>query len=294
MTHPLGVFARSYPVGPPATVAAAVATDGFDTVQLNLSALGRPTLSEDLTPEQAGTIGAAFTAAGVSIWGLSATFNAIHPDPARRERETAAAVALIRTVRHFGAAVATICTGTRDAADMWRAHPDNTTPAAWTDLRRTLDALLEAAGAGNIRIGIEPEAGNVVIDAKAARRLLDEVGDPRLRIVLDPANLVTPDALDRQRGILDEAFDLLGPETICVQAKDVATDGHTIAGQGGLDYDHIFSRVAGLPGVPVVIQDATPAELPTVVAHLRRWAEPHLRLGLRPVGSGSGDGSGDG
>ena len=76
---------------------------------------------------------------------------------------------------------------------MWRAHPANTDRSAWSDLRRTLDPLLEAAREAGIRLGVEPELANVVRDAPTAARLLDELGaDAPIGIVLDPANLLTP------------------------------------------------------------------------------------------------------
>jgi sugar phosphate isomerase/epimerase len=80
---------------------------------------------------------------------------------------------------------------------MWRAHSGNTDPSAWSDLRRSLDPLLEAAREAGIRLGVEPELANVVRDARTARRLLDEVGlEAPIGIILDPANLLTPDTVD--------------------------------------------------------------------------------------------------
>lgn len=49
-------------------------------------------------------------------------------------------------IPELGAEVVTLCSGTRDPDNMRRAHPGNLTDDAWTDLRRTLDALLAAAG----------------------------------------------------------------------------------------------------------------------------------------------------
>ena len=96
-------------------------------------------------------------------------------------------------VPRLGAGVVTLCTGTRDPDNMWRAHSGNTDPSAWSDLRRSLDPLLEAAREAGIRLGVEPELANVVRDARTARRLLDEVGlDAPIGIILDPANLLAP------------------------------------------------------------------------------------------------------
>ena len=70
----------------------------------------------------------------------------------------------------------TLCTGTRDPQNMWRAHPDNQTAQAWTDLRATLDVLLDAARDAGVQLGVEPEFANVVADAPTAARLLEQLG----------------------------------------------------------------------------------------------------------------------
>ena len=157
------------------------------------------------------------------IWGVSGTFNAAHPDPQVRAAGIVGCRAVIARAPELGAEVVTLCTGTRDPDDMWRAHPDNASPAAWHDLRTTLDELIPAAAAAGVRLGIEPELGNVVVDAGHADRLLIELGDDarHLAVVLDPANLLTPATLARQESILRAAFELLGPAVAAVHAKDV-------------------------------------------------------------------------
>jgi sugar phosphate isomerase/epimerase len=259
----LGIFARIFKRPPTADVATAVAgaiaEAGFPVTQLNLSSVGLPTLPPLDTTADLGAIGTAFAACQVQIWGLSATYNVVHPDLSVRQDGTTKAVALISRARELSADVVTLCTGTRDSEDMWRAHPGNRTEDAWHDLRSTLDQLLPAAEKAGVVLGVEPEPGNVVADANLGRRLLNELGaDARLvGIVLDPANLVSSRTLDNQERILQAAFEELGPHTVAVHAKDVVrTGGFAAAGRGELDYELIFMLHAGLPqAVPVILQD---------------------------------------
>jgi len=253
-----GVFARVFPAGPAGKVAAAIRDAGFTSTQLNLSAVGRPTLDTELDRSAAAAIRRDFEAAGVRVWGVSGTFNAVHPDRDRRRRDAGACLNVVRHAPDLGAAVITLCTGTKDPDNMWRAHPGNTSPAAWEDLLETLHGLVPAAAAAGVKLGIEPEQGNVVRDADAALRLLEDLGDDadHIVIVLDPANLLTPDTVDRQHDILARAFGLLGARTAAIHAKDVTPSGFAAAGTGPLDYDLVFTLHAGLSGdVPVIAQD---------------------------------------
>jgi hypothetical protein len=112
-------------------------------------------------------------------------------------------------------------------------------------------------GPGRVRLGIEPEPGNVVRDAQRAAQLLDELGpDAPIGIVLDPANLLSPQTISRQSEILAHAVDLLGPSVISVQAKDVVASGSAAAGAGLMDYPGVFRQLAHLPPVPLIVQDA--------------------------------------
>jgi len=123
---------------------------------------------------------------------------------------------------------------------MWRRHPDNDSPEAWRDLTVSMTKALTIADKHNITLGIETETGNVVSAARHARRLLDEMKSPRLKVVMDAANLFHPGDLPRMNEILDEAFDLLGGDIELAHAKELGPDGHAgglSLGTGALDWD---------------------------------------------------------
>ncbi|HWG24864.1 sugar phosphate isomerase/epimerase family protein [Actinospica sp.] len=235
---------------------------GYTVAHWNFAAIGLPTLADGLPDAAFAEVRAAFDAAGLAIPSASATYNAIGPDTERRAAETRQAAELIRRTRLLGAEAVTLCTGTRDPNDMWHAHPDNASAAAWRDLRATLDVLLDAASEGGVVLGIEPEPGNVVRDAAAAARLLDELGDDApIGIVFDPANLLTPQAIEFQGEILTEAVELLGPRIVSVQAKDF----------GLMDYHLVFRLLERVPPVPLIVQDVAEGDADRVRRDLLRW-----------------------
>jgi sugar phosphate isomerase/epimerase len=205
---------------------------------------------------------------------VSATYNVVHPAKELRERQTAAAVDLIGRIPSLGADVATLCSGTRDPENMWRNHPDNARPDSWSDLRATLDVLLDAAATAGIRLGVEPEPGNIVRNAAVAARLLDELGpDAPIGIILDPANLLSPATMAQQEEILTEAIDMLGARIIGAHAKDVVESGYSAAGAGMMDYQLVFRLLSRITPVPVIAQDVEESDAARVHDDLVRWNE---------------------
>ena len=55
------------------------------------------------------------------------------------------------------------------------------------------------ASSYGLTLAIEPEVDNVVDSAVKARRLLDEMASPHLKVVIDPANLFHAGELPRMR-----------------------------------------------------------------------------------------------
>ncbi len=260
----LGIFAKTFPRATAGEVAAEVKGTGYAVAHWNFAAIGQPTLAGRL-PESAFTeVRTAFDEAGISIPSVSATYNTINPDADLRTAETRQAVGLIRRAHLLGADVVILCTGTRDPYDKWRAHPDNTSAAAWRDLRATLEVLLDAASESGITLAVEPERSNVVRDAATAARLLRELGDGApMGIVFDMANLLTRETVDQQEKILSEAVELLGPRIASIHAKDFDV----------LDYRLVFRLLRSVPPVPVIVQDVTEAEAAVVREDLMRYEQ---------------------
>lgn len=279
MTTPrLGIFARVFPVGSADEVAAAIAGAGYELAHLNLRAIGLPTIPppgawDAIDPP---SVAARFGAAGVACWGVSCTFNLAHPDASVRDAGVTSGVELIRRAPEFGAGVVTLCSGSRNRDSMWAFHPDNAGDAAWRDMRAGLDILITAAREAGVVLGIEPEPGNVVRDAVAARRLLIELGTDAktIGIVADAANLLTGVPADHHHAVLERSFTDLADHIICLHAKDLVPWSATLAGQGAMDYGHVAALYQHLGlRVPVIVQDVLPGEASAARAFLQRTFE---------------------
>jgi sugar phosphate isomerase/epimerase len=255
----LGIFARTFPRPTLEATFDAVRATGLRTMQY-----------KRLHDVPAAQVHAAASARGLTMAAVSGTYNMAHPDPGVRAAGARELAGLVAEAPALGTRVVTLCTGTRDPDDLWRAHPDNGSAAAWRDLRASVDAALEVAEAHGVTLGVEPEPANVVADAAAARRLLDEVATPHLRIVLDAANLVQA-APGRQHAILDEAFGLLGGDLVLAHAKDVTAGGAIVAaGRGVLDHERYLDRLEAAGAPPLVLHGLAEDEVAASIAVLRR------------------------
>jgi len=275
----LGIFAKTFVRSRFEDTLDAVKSYGLDCLQFNFSCAGLPTLPEFIDRSLALRIRAELEDRSLFMAAISGTCNLIHPDLAQRAQCLGRLQTMIAACRELGTSVVTLCTGTRDPADMWRAHPDNSSPEAWHDLVLSLAALLPAAESQAITLGVEPEPANVIDSAQRALRLLQEMKSPSMKIVFDAANLLAPHDLARQHQILSEAFDLLGPDIVLAHAKDLKSQGQSeleqrsttvAAGQGKLDYLHFLSLLekADFTG-PLILHSLAEHEIASSVAFLR-------------------------
>ena len=109
-------------------------------------------------------------------------------------------------------------------------------------------ACLEIAERYDLLLGIECEASNCINTADRARLLMDQFDTPRLKIIMDVANLFQHGEArpERVRPIMDHAFDLLGDDIYLAHGKDIrAGDGlaFTHAGNGIVDFDYFFDAL---------------------------------------------------
>lgn len=268
----LGIFAKTFQGTDPARVLAAAHAAGYASVQYNLACSGLDPMPEAIPPGVAAAVAAATRASGVALAAVSGTYNMIHPDPAVRTAGLRRLGVIIAAAPALGAPMVTLCTGTRDPSDQWRAHPGNAAPEAWADLLAEMGKAAEFAERGGVTLGIEPELANVVDSAAKARALIDTLQSPSLAIVLDPANLVEVAPPEVRRGVIEAAVDLLADRLRMAHAKDRYADGSfATAGKGVVDFAHFIGclRRAGFDG-DLVTHGLAAAEAPGVAALLAR------------------------
>ena len=255
----------------------AAAGHGLEAIQLNLESVGLPPMPDRLDPDLCRRLRDQVESRGLTLAAVSGTFNIIHPDLEERARNFRSLRAIAAACPALGAPRITFSTGTRNADYMWASHPDNGSPGAWSDMVEAMAGAVEIAAEHEVPLVFEPEVSNIVDSAPKARRLLDHFGSPFLKVVIDGANLFGAGDLPRMAEVLDEAFDLLGPDIEMAHAKDLVRDGeagHVAAGTGLLDYERYLRRLreTGFDG-GLILHSLDEEQVPASVRFLRQTLE---------------------
>jgi sugar phosphate isomerase/epimerase len=155
---------------------------------------------------------------------ISGTFNLCDPNAERLQDNLHRLGFLAAACRWLDTRIITLCTGTLDSDEMWRWHPENVRRSTWDILIHSMRKAVEIADRYEVTLAFEPEIHNVVNSVSKARKLLDEVDSPWLKVVIDPANLMRAGDFPRLKEILDESFDWLGRDIVLAHAKNPYTD----------------------------------------------------------------------
>jgi len=251
----------------------AAAAHELECIQLNLESAGLEPMPDTIPAGLVARIGRAAAARRITIASVQGTFNMSHPEPVERRVGLVRLALIAEVAKDLGAPYVAICLGTRDRENMWRYHPENGSPEAWSDMVACLGEALEIAELAGVTLAFEPEVTNVVDSARQARRLLDEMRSPRLKVTMDGANLFHAGELSRMAAVLDESFALVGRDIVLAHAKDLSEDGeagHEAAGHGLLDYDRYLSLLGayGFAG-PLLLHGLAESQVPGCVSFLR-------------------------
>jgi len=125
------------------------------------------------------------------------------------------------------------------------ALSDKERESAYQNLKDSVLRMVDFAEQQGVTIGIEPVAWHTLNSTELTRRLLDEVGSKRLKLIFDPVNLIrTKDDIENQEVIFDEFLKILGENIAALHVKDIVfEDGNIIwknIGKGDIVYGKIF------------------------------------------------------
>lgn len=197
---------------------------------------------EALTPGYAMYLRRLFDKYELDCAVLGCYLNLATPDAAQLKAAQEKYMANIRFAAHLGAGVVGTETGAPNVEYKFEE-------ACWNEeslqiFIRNLRPVVKYAEQMGGLVAIEPVVRHIVCNPVRARRVLDEIASPNLRIILDPVNLLESYNYEEQDAIIDEALGLLGKDVAVLHVKDfVIKDGRLVSvpvGQGQCHWDRIM------------------------------------------------------
>ncbi len=282
-----GVRAHDFGTMPAAELAAAVAVPGVSAVQLALSKAFGPAYATPaaLPAAERRVIAEAFSRRGIAVAVLGCYINPVHPDAERRTAELRRFEDHLRAAADFGSRI--VGTETGSIAPDCSFHPDTALESTFLTLVESVRVLARTAErVGGVTVGVEAVASTHTISTPALmRRLLDAVDSPTLGVIFDPVNLIPKTGTVDETALMDECFAAFGDRIIALHAKDYRIEEGSYgprkiaplpAGSGEMDWAGVFRRLraAGKAEVPILLENAGPAEAPGALARLREaWEQ---------------------
>ncbi|MEE3481112.1 MAG: sugar phosphate isomerase/epimerase family protein [Lachnospiraceae bacterium] len=248
-----------------------VKKQGFSCVHIALSKIGDlPSDLEALTPGYALWLKRQFSEAGLDVAVIGNYLNLANPDAGDMQGILKKYEAYARFSSLLGAGVLGTETGAPnrkyDCADREAVRSEE----AYIIFRKNLKEAVSYAEKYGITLAIEPVYKHTIWCPKRARRILDDISSPNLRIIFDPVNLIDPELTESRNEVLLEAMDLLSEEIAEIHLKDYVLaeneDGsHSMkavgCGKGCMDYTEVV-RFAALkkPYIQATLENTTPED----------------------------------
>lgn len=260
----VGVVSRSFPNMTNEQTADFMKEHGFPTTELCLSATdskywvynGTSDLT-DLTDERFAAICDIYRSRGIEIVSLGVFTNTIEPDAEKR------AANLEYFKRHIELAgkngipfVSTECGFDPDH----RGVRTLCFESAVDTFKDSMKQLLEECDKWNVCIAFEPSVVDIIPSAKRARDIIEQIGHPRLRVLLDPANLIANSSEE-------DMFRYLQPHIAYFHGKDRMVNDvkGRVVGDGEIDWVKFITlyheQTEGYPFILEYVNDENVCEI---------------------------------
>lgn len=185
----------------------------------------------------------------IEIAVVNGTFNMAHPDTAVRAEGLRRFEGLAQAAKTLGCGMISLCSGTRNQGSLWAPHSENGTHGAWRDMLETVSATVKIAEKVDIVLAVETETANIIDTPEKARRLMDDIGSPNLKMIMDCANLFHAGEAHTEHvhRVMHHAFELFGRDVVIAHGKDIKqSNGIEFCGtgEGIIDFTYFAKLLA--------------------------------------------------
>lgn len=252
----------------------AVHEQGFSCAHLALSkVISENSVAESaLTPGYAMYLKKLFDKYDLDVAVLGCYLNLANPDPEKLKTIQNKYMANIRFAAHLGVGVVGTETGAPNLEYKFEE-------ACWNEASlqifiNNLRPVVKYAEQMGVLMAIEPVVRHIVCNPVRARRVLDEINSPNLRIILDPVNLLEIYNYEKQDEILDEAVALLGKDVAVLHVKDFQIkDGKLVSvpvGQGLCHWERVIPYMKKeKPFMHATLENTSPDNAVAALEHIR-------------------------
>jgi sugar phosphate isomerase/epimerase len=205
----------------------------------------------DLPDSKVRELQAALKQHDVLFYTLHQWQNIQDPDKEKAERNIRGIITGIESAERIGVANVVMHIGGRSSGPPTLAHPDNWTRETWeAGIAVTKRILKDTAGS---KVNLAFEAVNCLSNntPQSHVRIRGDVGDPRVKVCLDPTNMMHPGVYFRTTELINQCFDLIGEDVMFCHAKDSTWEGMSAAvhegavlGTGTMDYAQFLARLS--------------------------------------------------
>ena len=190
----------------------------------------------------------------VVIYEVGGYTNLIHPEPERLSKNLAGLAHCIEVAESVNCLMVGTIAGSRDPVNFFNVHPDNWTDETMKLLVKSVKQVIKDTAGMKAVIGMEAQVTTIIDGPKAHRRLIEDVGDDRIKVNFDPVNMMSLARYYHTTEFLNECFDILGEDIVGCHAKDtyIWPDKQTVhvqevcPGKGVMDYETYLVRMSRL------------------------------------------------
>jgi len=233
---------------------------------------------ENATDSQLRELNAAMKEHDVVMFEVGGYTNMIHPDASERQKNLKHLATCIEVADKINCPMVGTISGSCDPVNFFNVHPDNWTDKTWKLLVDACKQVLSDTSGMKAAIGMEAQVTTNIDGPKSHRRLIDDVGDTRVAVNLDPVNMISLATYFHTTELITECFDLLGESILGCHAKDthIWPDQQTVhvqevcAGRGVMDYETYLVQLSRMKWPRTILPEHVPADQLTEAAEYIR------------------------
>lgn len=225
------------------------------------------------------------------IYEVGGYTNLVTPNSQALARNLKALAHCIEVAESVGCRMVGTVAGSRDSKNLINVHPENWSPETWKLLVKSVKQVLKDTAGMKATIGMEAQVTSIIDGPEAHKRLMEDVGDDRVTVNLDPTNMMSLARYYHTTELVNECFDMLGESIMGCHAKDtyIWPDQQTVhvqevcPGRGVLDYEQYLVRMSRLKWPRALEPEHIPdEEYPEAKAFIEATAR---KIGVKIYGS---------